>query len=211
MKYNLQKEDSMIEQPPIFIPLGTTPSAAVVLKHLGWRTESLPFDWIECPLEQITEFVKQDQQNIKGYLQTFFKDVDMRDFRHRFNGTWFPNDFTPAADENGNRQVNQADINDVIDKYVVRFKLFNELLAHAQNLVFVTVLPFYHEENATKFKLLKQELLKKFKGKERSFFTINLYSNDKSVREHVNLNYELDEDWDKFHQSIATDLRQLKF
>lgn len=191
---------------PTYIPLGTRCSPAVVLKHLGLRKEALPFDWIDCPLEQIAEFIKQEPEHIKGYLQTYFKDVDRTNFRHRFDGTWFPMDFNPINDDEGHKTINEADFNDVVDKYVVRFKRLHQLLFHAPKLVFLTIMPFYMEENVGKYIKLEEQLLKKVKGSYK-LITVNVLPLPGSAKNMLNLNVELTDNFDVFNAAVVEKMK----
>ncbi len=98
--------------------------------------------------------------------------------------------------------VNEADFNEVVEKYVVRFKRLHELLFHAPKLVFVTIMPFCFEDSVDKYALLQEEVLKKVKASCK-FIAVNVFQTGQKKGNMLNFNVELTDSFDAFNATVA--------
>jgi hypothetical protein len=137
-----------------YIPLGTRCSTAYVLRdNLGLRRQSLPFDWVDIPIQNIKQFIDIKKNEIPSFIDNYFNQIPKTHDRHP-DGTWFPHDkFTGEIYEDA--------LSDIKDKYCKRLERLHDLFQSDKRLVFLTVFSEYNPYNIGSFLELKGVLSNK--------------------------------------------------
>jgi hypothetical protein len=174
------------------IPIGDHCAAAILLKDLGLRNASYPFDWVVCH-EQVKDtniflniqYIRAlNSTNARQIACEFVGDADRSQERvNSKNNIWFPHD-EPQT---------------MIEKYTRRFaRLFSDLQAHTNIFVMVTRCYFISQEQ---FDAIMETLLGFKKGNRILFFSgiDHPYLNDEKYKEciaFVYIHYDVDKLFD---------------
>lgn len=164
----------------IYIPLGTRCNGATIIKeHIKGRQFSMPFDWIDIPIKNISKIIGFSLEEFRDYLL----QVKSNTQRHP-DGTWLPHDIDYV-----DHKLSEV----IISKYQRRFERFKQVLSEENDLCFLTVLAHASGQmgDAHDFYVLKDIILSKTKNKCK-FITINLSKEDfESTSNHFNFHVPL--------------------
>lgn len=153
---------------PVFIPLGTRCSTATILNiHFKKRLFSLPFDWIDLPIRNISQFIDIEKGKQEEFTINYFKNVKLHTQRHVDN-TWFPHDLH-TVDFPENEVMGRT-----LEKYIRRMKRLHDVLETSESFVFFTTCAVCGSHgNLSDFNKLKS-LIEGKVNKPSIFVSINL-------------------------------------
>lgn len=135
----------------ICIPLGTNCSASFILKKMGLRTFSLPFDWVDSPvsgihaaLVDLLELNKNMSINKRAdiFVSQYIRLMSIQ--RHKIYGIWHPHDVFS----------NKRELIEIRKKYVRRIERFINIINDGSRIVFLTVCPAPSSAIESEYKFL---------------------------------------------------------
>ncbi len=189
----------------VFIPLGTRCSAATILKdHFKVREFSLPFDWIDIPIQNIEQFIERFSGS-DDYLKDYVTDYILKSSSQRhLDGTYFPHDFIPWH-FNSLLEMVQA----TSEKYRRRFLRLKEIFKSSDRKIFFTVFSQPQSDvGKNSYSLLATSIRRKLTSSP-VFITVNLYDYDFNAD-----NYDfnvgvVDPSFFNFHVPISKPLKEM--
>ena len=185
---------------PEFVALGTRCTAATILNINNVRKNAFPFDWVDQPIKSILELVQISHgtyHELCIYLNNYFNEV--RSQRHP-DGSWYPHDFIIT-------DYPEQQLVTIKQKYTRRFWRMFDLFKSGRDIVFLTVLSEYKQEETDAYYALLFYLSQKTNGRMRAI-SINLLNDERYTLTHSNLVVPFYGDYDRFDADITAALKQ---